>query len=71
VGHPAPLDSNFWYRPKHAAPSLLIRVACRLSAALALAEFSGYAQRQASVVRPSWPRLTVVGIEATPAHRAA
>jgi len=32
LGHPAPLDSNFWYRPKHAAPSLLIRVARRLTA---------------------------------------
>jgi len=71
LGHPAPLDSNFWYRPKHAAPSLLIRVARRLTSAMAVAQPRGYSQRPASVVRPQWPRLTVVGIEATPAHRAA
>ena len=71
LGYPAQIDSDFWYRPKHAAPSLLIRVARRVGMALALAELSGYSQRQASVVRPQWPRLTVVGIEATPARRAA
>src|SRR5262250_1044986 len=49
LGYPSPLDSDFWYRPKHAAPSLLIRIARRLSFALALAEFSGY-QRPANVV---------------------
>jgi hypothetical protein len=30
----------------------------------------GYFERQA-VVRPQWPVLTVVGIDATPARRAA
>jgi hypothetical protein len=71
LGHPAPLDSTFWYRPKHAAPSLLTRVARRLSLALSLAEFNGYSQRPAGVVRPPWPRLSVVGIEAAPVRRAA
>jgi len=71
LGYPAPLDTGYWYRPKHAAPSMLIRMARRLSLVLALAEFTGYSQRPASVVRPQWPRLTVVGIDATPAHRAA
>jgi len=70
LGYPSPLDSDFWYRPKHAAPSLLIRIARRLSFALSLAEFSGY-QRPANVVRPQWPRLTVVGVDAGPARRAA
>jgi hypothetical protein len=60
-----------WYRPKHAAPSLLIRVARRLSLVLAFAEPSGYYQRPAAVVRPQWPRLTVLGIDAAPMRRAA
>jgi hypothetical protein len=71
LGHPAPLDSGSWYRPKHAAPSLLARAARRLNLALALAQPSGHSQRPASVVRPQWPRLTVVGIEATQVRRAA
>ena len=70
LGYPAPLDSDFWYRPKHAAPSLLIRVARRLSLALTLAELSGYSQRPA-VVRPQWPRLTVIGMDTAPIRRAA
>jgi hypothetical protein len=71
LGHPAAFDSGSWYRPKHAAPSRLLRVARRLSVALALADFNAYSQRQARVVRVQWPRLTVVGIEATPVRRAA
>jgi hypothetical protein len=71
LGHPAAFDSGSWYRPKHAAPSRLLRIARRLSVALALAEFSGYSQRPANVARPQWPRLTVVGIEATAVRRAA
>lgn len=71
LGYPAPLDSGSWYRPKHAAPSLLIRVARRLSRALALAQPGADSLRPASVVRPAWPRLTVIGVEATAARRAA
>jgi hypothetical protein len=71
LGHPAPLDSGFWYRPKHAAPSLLIRVARRVSLALALAQPAGSSRRPAMVVRPEWPRLTNIGIEATTIRRAA
>lgn len=70
LGHPAPLDSTFWYRPKHAAPSLLTRVARRLSLALSLAEFNGYSQRPSAVLAP-WPRLSVVGIDTAPVRRAA
>jgi hypothetical protein len=71
LSYPAPVDSGFWYRPKHAAPSLLIRVARRVSLALAVALPAGYSHRPASVVRVQWPRLTVVGIEATSVRRAA
>jgi hypothetical protein len=71
LSYPAPVDSGFWYRPKHAAPSLLIRAARRLSVALAFGQSSGYSRRPDSFVRPQWPRLTVVGIEAAPARRAA
>lgn len=69
--YPAQLDSGFWYRPKHAAPSLLIRVARRLSLVLEFTRPRDYSPRPASVVRPAWPRLTVVGIEATPIRPAA
>jgi len=70
LGYPAPLDTGFWYRPKHAAPSLLIRVARRMGLAQEFAQPRRNSQRSA-IVRPQWPRLTVVGIEATPVRRAA
>ena len=70
LGYPSPLDTNFWYRPKHAAPSLLIRLARRLSLVHDVTRPRGYSQGP-TVVRPQWPRLSVVGIEATPVRRAA
>jgi len=71
LSYPAPVDSGFWYRPKHAAPSVLIRAARRLGLALALGRPGGYSQRPDSFVRVQWPRLTVVGSEASPVRRAA
>lgn len=71
MGYPAPVDTGAWYRPKHAAPSLLIRVARRLNLVQEFIRPRGYSPLPASVVRPQWPRLTVVGIEAAPVRRAA
>ena len=71
LSYPAPVDSGYWYRPRHAAPSLLIRAARRLSLALAFGQSPGYSRRPDSFVQVQWPRLTVVGIEASPVRRAA
>lgn len=60
-------ESRSFYRPRHAAPSLVYRVAHRISGALAMTPRQGYYyaaarhRRRPAALQPQWPRLCVAG----------
>jgi hypothetical protein len=68
-------ESRPFYRPRHAAPSLLLRLALQLSLALSLArQVLGYYppprhRRRPALVQPQWPRLGTASLATSRGQR--
>lgn len=79
LGYPVRGESWAFYCPRHAAPSIPIRIIRRISVALAMlganqlrGRYAATRHQQAPrLAQPEWPRLTVITSQAYSSGRAA